>query len=182
VRKAFATTTAMSGLSVTIAGSGPTYTVARASGSFITDGVKAGDVVRLTAGSFNAANLNKNLLRALARRRHAHRDAAERRRARRRGPDRRRPPSRCRASAPGCRPPARPTTASRSSTGTPTSAQSELFTRLQGAQLDIALPPTGMGTIGLDFLGGNVTTAAASTTPRRRPRPPPADGRRSTAS
>lgn len=62
VRRAFTTVAAMSGLSVTIAGSGPTYTVARAAGSFLTDGVKAGHVVRLTAGSFNAANLNKNLL------------------------------------------------------------------------------------------------------------------------
>jgi hypothetical protein len=61
VRKAFASTAAMTGLSITIAGTGPTFTVTRAAGSFITDGVKAGDVVRLTAGSFNAANLNKNL-------------------------------------------------------------------------------------------------------------------------
>ncbi len=62
VRKVFVATAAMTGLSITIAGSGPTYTVARGAGSFLTDGVKAGDIVRLTAGSFNAANLNKNLL------------------------------------------------------------------------------------------------------------------------
>ena len=62
VRKDFAAVTAMTGLSVTIAGSGPTYTVARASGSFLTDGVKAGHVVRLSVGALNAANIAKNLL------------------------------------------------------------------------------------------------------------------------
>ncbi|HYF17691.1 MAG TPA: phage tail tube protein [Ramlibacter sp.] len=61
LKRAFASVTAMTGLSITIAGSGPTYTVTRGSGSFLTDGVKIGDVVRLTAGTFNAANLNKNL-------------------------------------------------------------------------------------------------------------------------
>jgi hypothetical protein len=61
LRRDFAAVTAVSGASITIAGSGPTYTVTRAAGSFITDGVKAGMVVRLTAGAFNAANLNKNL-------------------------------------------------------------------------------------------------------------------------
>ena len=29
---------------------------------FLTGGIKIGDVVRLTAGTFNALNLNKNLL------------------------------------------------------------------------------------------------------------------------
>lgn len=61
-RKAYTAVTAISGASITIAGSGPTYTVTRAAGSFLTDGVKAGDVVRLSVGSFNAANINKNLL------------------------------------------------------------------------------------------------------------------------
>jgi len=62
LRKDYAATTAITGLSITIAGSGPTYTVTRSAGDFLTGGVKAGDIVRLTAGSFNAANLNKNLL------------------------------------------------------------------------------------------------------------------------
>lgn len=61
VRKAFAATTAITGASITIAGSGP-YTLTRAAGSYLTDGIKIGDVIRLTAGSFNTANLNKNLL------------------------------------------------------------------------------------------------------------------------
>ena len=62
MRKDFAATTAITGLSVTIAGAGPTYTLTRAAGDFLTGGIKAGDVVRLTAGTFNAANLNKSLL------------------------------------------------------------------------------------------------------------------------
>jgi hypothetical protein len=46
--------------SITIAGAGP-YTLTRASGSYLTDGFKIGHVVRLSVGSFNAANSNKNL-------------------------------------------------------------------------------------------------------------------------
>jgi hypothetical protein len=36
--------------------------VARSAGSWLTDGIKIGQVGRLTAGGFNAANSNKNLL------------------------------------------------------------------------------------------------------------------------
>lgn len=36
------------------------YTIARSAGNWLTDGYKAGMVGRLTAGTFNAANLNKN--------------------------------------------------------------------------------------------------------------------------
>lgn len=61
LRRAFTTVTAISSLSITITGTGPTYTVARGAGSWLTDGIKVGQVGRLTAGSFNAANLNKNL-------------------------------------------------------------------------------------------------------------------------
>ena len=49
-------------MSVTIAGTGPTYTVTRAAGSYLTDGFKRGDVTRLSVGALNAANINKNLL------------------------------------------------------------------------------------------------------------------------
>lgn len=61
LKRNFAAVTAITGASITVAGSGPTYTVTRAAGSFLTDGIKAGDVVRLSAGTFNAANLLKNL-------------------------------------------------------------------------------------------------------------------------
>jgi hypothetical protein len=61
LRKAFAATTPISALSVTIAGAGPTYTITRSSG-WLTDGIKKGDIIRLSVGSLNAANIAKNLL------------------------------------------------------------------------------------------------------------------------
>ena len=61
LRRDFAAVSAITGLSITIAGSGP-YTLTRSAGDFLSSGIKKGDIVRLTAGSFNAANLNKNLL------------------------------------------------------------------------------------------------------------------------
>lgn len=60
IRQDFAAVTPMASLSITIAGTGP-YTLTRGTGSWLTDGVKNGDIGRLTAGSFDAANLNKNL-------------------------------------------------------------------------------------------------------------------------
>lgn len=62
LRKDAAATSAITGMSITIATSGSNYTITRAAGDFLTGGIKVGDIVRLTAGSFNAANLNKNLL------------------------------------------------------------------------------------------------------------------------
>ena len=61
VKKTFAAGVSTTGASITIAGSGP-YTVTRAAGSYLTDGFKVGDVIRLTVGGFNASNLNKNLM------------------------------------------------------------------------------------------------------------------------
>jgi hypothetical protein len=62
LRRDFTGVASITGASITVAGSGPSYTLTRAAGSFLTDGIKIGMVVRLTVGSFNAANLNKNLL------------------------------------------------------------------------------------------------------------------------
>lgn len=63
LRRDFAAISNVTGLSLTIAaGTGSTYTITRASGSWITDGAKVGGVIRLTAGSFTAGNLNNNLL------------------------------------------------------------------------------------------------------------------------
>lgn len=61
LRRDFAAVSALTGLSITVAGSGP-YTLTRSAGDFLASGVKKGDIVRLTAGAFNVANLNKNLL------------------------------------------------------------------------------------------------------------------------
>jgi hypothetical protein len=62
LRKVFTAGTTTTTASLTVAGAGPLYTVTRGTGSYLTDGVKQGDVVALTAGAFNAANLNNNLL------------------------------------------------------------------------------------------------------------------------
>lgn len=62
VRKTFASVSAITGLSLTIATSGSFYTITRGSGDFITGGLKIGDVIRITAGSVNANNLNKNAM------------------------------------------------------------------------------------------------------------------------
>lgn len=60
LRKDFAAVTPISTASFTIGGTVGAYTITRAAGSYLTDGIKIGMVIRLTAGSFNAANLNKN--------------------------------------------------------------------------------------------------------------------------
>ena len=62
LRRDFTAFTALTAVSLTIAGTGPTYTVTRASGSFLTDLVKRGYVLRLSVGTLNAANISKNLL------------------------------------------------------------------------------------------------------------------------
>ena len=62
VGKDFATAPSATTVSVTIAASGTLYTVTRAAGSYITDGFQVGMVVRLSVGTLNAANINKNLL------------------------------------------------------------------------------------------------------------------------
>lgn len=62
LRRDFAAVSDITGLSITIAGTAPSQTITRASGSWLTDGIKIGMVVRLTAGSFTPGNLNKNLL------------------------------------------------------------------------------------------------------------------------
>lgn len=62
LKKDFVAITAITGASITIAGSAGAWTITRASGSYLTDGVKIGDVIRLSAGAFNAANLAKNIM------------------------------------------------------------------------------------------------------------------------
>jgi hypothetical protein len=62
LKKDFAAVTASTSVSLTIATSGSYYTVTRSAGSFLSDGYKAGMVIRLTVGSLNALNISKNLL------------------------------------------------------------------------------------------------------------------------
>jgi len=61
--KAFVTGSTAAALSLTVAASGSQYTLTRITGSYITDGLRIGDVIRVTAGTgLNADVLNKNLL------------------------------------------------------------------------------------------------------------------------
>lgn len=159
LRRAFTAVTAMTTLSLTIAGSGP-YTIARASGSYLTDGVKIGHVLRITAGSVNASNLSKNLLVTAVTALsitvivlNASTMVAE-------GPI-----ASCTITVIG------------KQTYIPTTghtdksysiehwfsdlAQSELFTGCKVGGIDIGLPPTGMATIGIDFQGKDITTATS---------------------
>lgn len=62
LRRDFAAVSALTGLSLTVAGTGPSYTITRAAGDFLASGLTIGMVIRLTAGSFAVGNLNKNLL------------------------------------------------------------------------------------------------------------------------
>jgi hypothetical protein len=61
VKRDFTAGVSAAAVSVTIAGAGPTYTVTRAAGSYLTDGFKIGTVIRLSVGALNAANISKNL-------------------------------------------------------------------------------------------------------------------------
>jgi hypothetical protein len=61
-RKVFTATAAITGVSVTIAGEGPSYTLTDAANTFLTKGLKTGDVVTITAGAVNAANAANNIL------------------------------------------------------------------------------------------------------------------------
>lgn len=61
LKKDFVAGVTVTGASFTIAGAAGVWTITRAAGSWLTDGVKIGDVVRLTAGTFNAANRDKNI-------------------------------------------------------------------------------------------------------------------------
>ncbi len=161
LRRAFAAVTPTTSVSLTIAGTGPTYTVTRGTGSYLTDGYKVGMVVRLSVGTLNAANISKNLLIiaigsatvitvmplngvALF---------AE-------GPI-----SGCTVTAIG------------KVTYAPTSGQtdlsysiehwhadlsvSEVYSGCKVSKMDFLLPPSGMSTLDTTFLGKDVTTAGA---------------------
>lgn len=62
LKRDFAAVSASTGVSLTIATSGSYYTLTRGAGSWLSDGYKVGMIVRLSVGSLNASNINKNLL------------------------------------------------------------------------------------------------------------------------
>lgn len=160
LRRDFTAGVSAATLSITIAGTGPTYTITRAAGSWLTDGFKRGRVVRLTAGAFNAANLNNNLLiqsltatvltvRVL--------NGSE---LFAQGPI---------ASA-TCAVVGKDTYATTSGHTNISYtaehwfadvAQSEVFTGVQPTKIDIGLPPTGMATVSIPVVGKDIVTAAS---------------------
>jgi hypothetical protein len=160
LKKDFAAVTAISGVGITIAGAGPTYTVTRAAGSYLADGVKIGDVIRLSAGSFNAANLAKNLvitgLTATVATVVALNSSA--------------------LVAEGPIAASTVTVVGKKSFIPQTGhtdidfniehwftdvAQSEVFTGVKFEKADVSLPPTGLATVNFSALGQNVITAGA---------------------
>ena len=63
LKRDFATVTALTSVGLTIgAASAGVYPLTRAAGSWLSDNVKTGMVVRLSVGGLNAANINNNLL------------------------------------------------------------------------------------------------------------------------
>lgn len=152
LKRDFSAVTAVASLSLTIASSGSNWTVTRAAGSWLTDGIKVGMVGRISAGSVNAANLNKNLfviaVTALALTVIVLNGSAMVAEG---------PIASCTFSLPG------------KYTYVPLSghtdkswsleewqsdiSQSEVFTGLKFTQASIALPPTGMATISMQTAG-----------------------------
>ena len=152
LKRDFSAGVSAAGVGLTIAGAGPTYTVTRSAGDFLANGFKVGRVVRLSAGALNAANLAKNLLIvgltatvATVMTLNGSALVAE-------GP------------IAGCT-----VTEVGKSTWIPTTghtdksfafehwytdlAQSEVFLGCKPDKIALALPPTGMATIDIDFMG-----------------------------
>jgi hypothetical protein len=160
LRKDFVAVSAVSSLSLTIAGSGPTYTLARSTGTWLTSGIKKGDVVRITAGSVNASNLNKNLLvvnivalTLTVRVLNGSALVAE-------GPI-----ASCTVSMPGKKTWA-PTTGHTNKSFSiehwfSDLVQSEVYTGCQPSTLDLQLPASGLATIGIGVVGQGINRATS---------------------
>lgn len=159
-KKAFVAGSSAAAASVTIAGAGPSYTVTRAAGSYLTDGFKIGDVIRLTVGTLNAANISKNLMITALTATIATVLVVN-------------------GTALVAEGPIAGTTVAvvGKKTWVPTTGhtdlsfsiehfysdlvQSETFRGCKVDKVAFALPPTGLATIGLDFMGQDVTTASS---------------------
>ena len=160
LRKAFVIGVSTSGASITVAGTGPTYTATRAAGSFLTDGFKIGDVIRLTVGTFSAANLNANLFIVSLTATVATILALNGASLVAEGPI---------ASATVSVYGKKNFVAATAQTNDSFAiehwhsdiSQSELFLGCRVSQLDIGLPPTGMATLNTAFMGVNMVPAQA---------------------
>lgn len=166
LRRDWTAVTPAASLSLTISGSSAPFTVARGSGSWLTDGFKVGDVIRLTGAGLNAANSAKNLfilsvvalsitvmpLNGVAM-------AAE-------GPI-----ASCTATVVGKKTYA-PTTGHTDKSYSIESwfsdlSKSEVYSGMKVNSIGLSLPSSGISTIDVDFMGQNVTTATSEyfTTP-----------------
>ena len=147
------------------------YPLTRVGGSWLTDGFKVGDVVRLSGAGFTAANIAKNMMiTAITSSTAASVIVLNGLTLTPEGP--------ISASSPAC-------TVTGMKTMAPTTGHtnksysiehyfgdagltlSEVFTGCQPTKMDLQLPPTGISTISFGILGQNVTTAATQyfTTP-----------------
>lgn len=161
LKKDFAAGASATNVSVTIAGSGPSYTVTRGAGDYITDGFKVGDVIRLSVGSPSlAANFGKNLLIVSLTSSVATVITLN-------------------GSSMTAEGPVAGTTVAvvGKKSYIPTSGhtdksfsiehyysdlvQSEVFSGCKPTSIAIGLPPTGLATIDIGFMGKDVTTASA---------------------
>jgi len=160
LRKAWAATAAITAASVTIAGTLGVYTITRAAGDYLVDGLKIGDVIRLSVGTLHANNINKNLIITALTGTVATVAAVN-------------------GSALAAEGPITGTTITiiGKKTWVPATghtslsysiehwygdvAQSELFTGCKVNQVDVQLPATGMATCNVGFMGQNLTTDSA---------------------
>jgi hypothetical protein len=160
LRRDFAAVTALTGLSITIAGTGP-YTITRAAGDFLSGGIKIGMVVRLTAGTFTAGNLNNNILVTGVTATVITGITLNGTSLTAEGPI-----ASATLTIPG------------KATYTPTTGhtddsysiehwhnditQSELFTGCKIGSMEVSLPPSGMSTVTTSVMGKDVTTSASA--------------------
>jgi hypothetical protein len=160
LKRDFAAVSAISSVALTIAGSGPTYTVTHRSGSYLTNGMKIGDIIRLSVGSLNASNISKNLMVTALTATvatvivpNASSMVAE-------GPI-----SGCTVTVIGKKTYVPATGHTDKSWAIEAwysdISQSEVFSGCKVSKVNINLPPSGMATIGLDFMGKDITTAAS---------------------
>lgn len=147
-----------SAVSLTIAGSAGAWTVTRAAGSYLTDGFKQGDVIRLSVGALNVNNINKNLMIVTLTATVATCIVLNATTMTAEGP------------VTGCT-----VTVQGKKTYVPATAQtdvsyslehwynditqSEVFTGIKFDKCSVNLPPTGMATVSFDVMGQNVTNS-----------------------
>jgi hypothetical protein len=167
VKKDFAAGVSASAVGITIAGTYTGWTVTRAAGSYLTDGFKIGDVIRLSVGGLNAANISRNLMIIALTATIATCLTLNNSNAATGGTAMvaEGPISGCTVTVQGKKTYI-PSTGHTDKSFTVEHfysdiTQSECFTGCKVDKISINLPPTGLATIGIDFVGQNLVTAAS---------------------